>query len=206
MIKSIFTIAFLMFSTLISAQDNKSNDENNQKGKTDYVLKAKLGFSTLEIENFNTINGSFSEVDFVFSSKLSRKFKIDYGFGFAEFNGNTIDSNKLLPLKNTYYRIPVNVLYSSDFSSNTSIVTGIGLYGSYLAKSDIPFHFSGNNIGVNFGISFQTGLKIKVNESMDFGIMLEGQTDFNKVKHKDFDIKQKLKNTSLVSLNFVYKI
>jgi hypothetical protein len=204
MIKTIFTITLLTFTTLINAQESKINDDGIENNNTNYVLKAKMGFSKLELDDYNTINGTISQVDFVLLTGISTKFKIDYGFGFSEFNGNTYTGNKLMPIKNTYLRIPINILYSKEFTSKISMRTGAGVYGNYLLKSDIPNYFNEKNVGLNFGLSFQTGVNFNINESIDLGIILEAQTDISKIKKNE--INQKLKGTSLISFNFLYKL
>lgn len=197
--KNILSILLTTLSTLCFAQENNNNDDSN----TNYSLKVKMGFSQLKIDDYNDINGNLTQIDFVLASKLSEKFKIDYGFGFSEFNGNVFNVSKISPLKNRYIRIPVNILYSRNFSNKTAVITGLGLYGNYLLKSEIPGLLDEKNVGVNFGVSIFTGVKFNITDDLDFGIMIEGQSDCTKIKKNN--INQRLDHSSLIFLNFIYK-
>ncbi len=202
--KTILSITFLTISILGLAQENNNSNYSQNNHNMDYVLKVKLGYSQVRIDNKGTLNGNLSQIDFAFVSSISEKIKIDYGLGYSEFNGNTISNCNIASLKNSYIRIPINLFYSNNFSNKSIFLTGVGLYGNYLLKSEIPSIINKKNAGINFGACVQTGVIFNINDNLDFGIMIEGQTDFTKIK-KD-NINQRLINTSLLSLNFIYKI
>lgn len=202
--KTIISITFLTISILGSAQENNNDSYSQNNHNMDYVLKVKLGFSQVRIDNKSTLNGNLSQIDFELNSKISEKIKIEYGLGYSEFNGNTISNCNITSIKNSYIRVPVNLLYSNNFSNRSKFITGIGIYGSYLLKSEIPSIINKKNVGINFGGSVQTGVIFNISDSLDFGMIIEGQTDFTKIK-KD-NINQRLINSSLISLNFIYKI
>lgn len=202
--KTILSIILSTISTLGLAQENNNSNYIKNNGNIEYALKVKLGYSQLKINEKNTLNGNLSQIDFELVNRISEKIKIDYGLGYSEFNGNTISNCNLVSLKNSYIRIPINLLYSNNFSNRSKFITGIGIYCNYLLKSEIPSIIDKKNIGINFGASVQTGVIFNISDSLDFGMIIEGQTDFTKIK-KD-NINQRLINSSLISLNFIYKI
>ena len=198
--KAILSIIFLTITTISLAQEDTANNNSN----FEYQFQVKMGFAQLEINDFDPVNGNLQQLDLALSNKLGNKFKISYGFGFSEFKANALFNDTPGALKNTYLRLPVNLLYSKSFQNKTTIVTGIGVYGNYLLKSKIPGLLDEKNVGLGFGASVQTGVKFNISEDLDFGIMIESQTDFS--KNKKNDSNQKITNTALLSLNFIYKI
>jgi hypothetical protein len=204
--KTVIIILLMVLSTKLSAQeDTKTISEK----KTFFMLKSKIGFSELKINNktdgYTNVNGNVTGFELALSSKLSNKFRLEYGVGLSEFKANFINENEFINIKNQYIQVPVNLMYNHEINSNGSIIIGVGMYGNYLGKSDMGTVFKGNNVGINFGYNIQLGANLKLSDSMDFRIMLEGLSDLSDID-KNQMIKVKQVNTALLSLNFIYKL
>jgi hypothetical protein len=203
--KKAISLAFALLPLICSAQEKQELTTQNEKQNLYYVIKAKIGFSQLQLLNSNTINGNVTQADFLLSSRLSDKFRLEYGFGASEFNGNTIYNNQLASVKNEYYRIPINLMYNKAFNEKTSLIYGLGIYGNYLYKSNITGYLEEKNVGFNLGVSVQIGANFNLNEKLDLRIMYECQSDLTKIE-KQNSIKQKQTNTNVIAFNFVYKL
>lgn len=199
--KSILFILLTFISCNLFAQEK--NEIATEK-KTYFIVKPKMGFSELQIDEYNNFNGNTYAFEIMLSSKLSNKFRLEYGLGFSEFKATNLYQNELVNIKNNYYHLPVNLVYNREINTNASLIMGLGLYGSYLAKSDIGGIFKGNNVGGNLGYSLQIGANLKLSEEMDFKIMFETLNDITKIENDFFKLKQI--NTILLSLSFIYKM
>ncbi len=202
--KKLILSAFSLFYILTNAQENNEVTTKYETPKLVYILKGKIGFSQLKLFEYTNIDGNVTQADFLLSSRLSDKFRLEYGVGASEFNGNIISDNQLVSVKNQYIKIPVNLMYTKQFK-NFSIIYGLGLYGNYLYKSKIPGYFTGKNVGLNVGGNLQIGINFKLTDELDFRFMFERQSDLTKIEKESF-IKQKETNTSLFALNIVYKL
>lgn len=203
--KKIILTAFVLLSLFSNAQEKQEETTKNETPKLSYIIKVKMGFSELKIDDYNNFNGNTTALEIMLSSKLSNKFRLEYGLGLSEFKATNLYQNELVNIKNSYYHLPVNLLYNKEVSTNGSLIIGLGLYGSYLAKSDIGGGiFKGNNVGVNLGYNLQIGANLKLSEEMDFRIMFEGLNDITKIENDFFKLKHS--NTSLLSLSFIYKL
>lgn len=202
-----FIVVLLLSLPLCSrAQDIQNEIVDQEEYKLDYTLKTKMGFSELEINDKDALQGNIFQFDFLHSSRLSNNFRLEYGFGFTEFKANNTVDGQASNIVNNYFRVPVSALYSRNFSSNASLVTGLGIYGNYLIDSEIKNVIDENNVGVSFGVSFNTGVRFKVYDNIDFGLLFEFQSDLSKIKKDEINVTQKLQNTKMVVLNFSYKL
>ena len=203
--KKVILITFLIFSITTKAQENQEEISKIETPKLVYILKGKMGFSQLHLFEYNDINGNVTQADFLLSSRLSNKFRLEYGFGASEFNGNTIFNNELAAVKNEYIKLPVNLVHNKEFNKNTSLIYGIGIYGNYLYNSKIPGYFEGKNVGLTIGGSIQIGANFKINDDIDFRIMFETQSDLSEINEQNL-FKQKEARTSLFAFNIIYKL
>lgn len=200
--KKTILLALLTFITgNVFAQEK--NDLIPEK-KLSLIIKPKLGFSELQIDNYNNFNGYISAFEIMLSSKLSNKFNLEYGLGLSEFKATNFYENQLVNIKNNYYHLPVNLMYNKNVNPNSSLIIGFGFYGSYLAKSDLGGKFKGNNVGVNFGCNLQAGVNLQLSDAMGFRIMFEGLTDLSKIEKNLYELKHT--NTNLLSLSFIHKL
>jgi len=203
--KKLILSTLLLLSSISQAQENKEETTKDEKQKLFFIVKGKMGFSQLHLFEYNDINGNVTQADFLLSSRLSDKFRLEYGFGASEFNGNTIYNNQLVSVKNEFIKVPVNLMYNKEFNNNISLIYGIGIYGNYLYKSYIPGYFEGKNVGFNIGANIQIGANFKITDVLDFRIMFESQSDLSKISKQGL-IKQQEKKTNLFAINLVYKL
>ncbi|TBX69899.1 hypothetical protein EZL74_05645 [Flavobacterium silvisoli] len=197
--KSILTTLLLASNFIMLAQEGENNTKQlTEVHSTAFAIKTKLGFSQLEIDDYGIINGNSTQIDFAVLSKINKHLDIDYGLGYNEFNTNYFSDNKSNPIKNKYLRIPVNLIYKSQFSNQLIFNTGVGLFGNYLFKSNVSNVTNQKDHYMNMGVSVFSGIVIKVDPKVNFGIMIEGQSECFKGN------KQILKQTSLISINFIY--
>jgi hypothetical protein len=202
--KKAISLAFAVMSLICNAQEKQEITTQNEQQKLYYTINVKIGFSQLQLLNYNAINGNVTQADFLLSSRLSDKFRLEYGFGASDFNGNTVHNNQLVAVKNEYYRIPINLMYNKAFNEKISLIYGLGIYGNYLHKSNIPGYFEEKNVGFNLGGSLQIGANFNLNDKLDLRIMYECQNDLTKIE-KQSSIKQKQTQTNLIAFNFVCK-
>jgi hypothetical protein len=200
--KNILLTTALVLITLISqAQELSSNIVDK---KIFYILKAKLGISQLELLNHPNINGNVTQVDFLLSSKLSNKYRVEYGVGFSQFNGNNVFKNEYVDIKNNNLRLPINLMYNRDFQKDVSLIYGVGVYGIYYAKTDIKGYYEGSGAGLNVGASVQLGANFKISDEMSFKILAEVQRDLTKIsKPNNIEIRERM--NALLGLNFGYR-
>lgn len=203
--KKLILSTLLLFAFHIKAQENNQEIKKIETPKLFYILKGKIGFSQLNLFEYNDINGNVTQADFLLSSRLSNKYRLEYGFGASEFNGSTIYNNELVAVKNEYIKLPVNLMYNKDFNRNISLIYGIGLYGNFLYKSKIPGYFEGKNVGLTIGGDIQIGANFIINDEIDFRIMFESQSDLSKINKVNL-FKQKEQRTSMIAFNLVYKL
>lgn len=203
--KKLILSALFLTAFISNAQENKEETTKSETPKLVYILKGKMGFSQLQLSEYNDINGNVIQADFLLSSRLTDKFRLEYGFAASEFNGNTIFNNQLVSIKNEYIKIPVNLTYNKEFNKDVSLVYGIGFYGNYLYKSKIPGYFEGKNVGFSIGANIQIGGNFKINDDLDLRIMYEGQSDLSRINKQDV-VKLKEQRTNMFAFNLVYKI
>lgn len=200
----LLTLALLTSSTLTFGQeDNKSFGS-----RTSYLINPKIGFSTLNLDEYGKIEGQTTQVDITLNTMLNKSLELQYGFGFTEFkaNNSVTDANSVSrTVDNKYFRLPVTLNYIKKYNNMFSSIMGFGFYGSYLYKCNIPPYFQGNNQGVSLGCSISLGSDIKFDEKNGLRLQFEFQRDLTKIKTNGLDFSQKLTNTNLVSLAFMHK-
>lgn len=202
--KKVALIVALFTSIIAFAQEPSQKTPIESTSKTFLVAKTKVGISQLELYNDFFINGTITQVELLLSNKLSNKLQIEYGLGFSQFTGNNVGNDKYLSIKNNNIRIPVNFLYNQEIKKDFALVYGLGLYGIYLAKTDIQGYYGGSNVGFNVGWGFLIGANFKVSEKFDFRILMEVQRDITKVeKENNVEIKERM--NTLIGLSYIYK-
>lgn len=198
---TILSGALILVSFFSHSQETSSSIDDKS---TYFVLKTKIGISQLELQNSNNINGNITQVEALLSSKLSTQHRIEYGLGFSQFNGNNVVNNNLADIKNNNLRLPINLIYNRDYDKNISLIYGIGIYGTYYAKTDIKGYFEGSGAGINFGASVQFGSSFKISERLSFKVLMEVQRDLTKIsKPNNIEIRERM--NALVGLNFGYR-
>lgn len=202
--KTLFIVALFTSTFSIAQELLEKKEQSSNECKTYFVVKTKLGISQLELSDEIFINGTMTQVDFLLSNKLSNKWNIEYGLGFSQFTGNNV-SNKYVSVKNNNLRAPLNLLYNQEITKEVSMIYGLGLYGTYMAKTEIQGYFEGSSVGLNVGGSFNIGTNFKVSEKFNFRILMEVQRDFTKIEEADnIEIKERM--NTLIGLNFLYKL
>jgi len=180
-------------------------DDDQKKRQHAIVTKAKVGISQLELGNKKLINGSLTQIDVLFNSQTSKRFNIEYGLGFSQFNGNDLSNGDYVYFKNNNLRALINVLYSQDFNKDVALVYGFGMYGVYYARTIMKGYYDGKGAGVNAGATTLLGASFKVSEKLGFRLMAEVQRDLTKIE-KPGEVNFKERMNALLSLSFVFKI
>lgn len=197
--KKAFLILSVFYTTISFAQEI---NEENKSNSLSTIIKGKLGFSELKIDDYGSINGNYAAFELLLSSKISDKYSLEYGFGIAEFKANTISLSKVGTVKNENIYIPVNLLRSMNLNDNNTFQIGLGLYGNYLYKSKIEGILDEENIDFSVGLNFLVGAKFKIAEEIFFRVMIEAQSDLTTVKKDTVEFKQI--NTNTISLSFIH--
>lgn len=207
--KLFFTaLALVFFSSISIAQEN----QDYKPSKLEVVINGKIGFAKLKQSGAPSLNGNLNGTDILVAYPISKNWDISGGVGIYEFNANTVVSGSSASLKNSYLRIPV--LFNGDFSMYDNskgekkivFTVGLGPYASTILKQELETvigNADAKNLGWNFGISTQAGVKFIVSDFVNIGIGMEGQTDLTKAK-KDGS-EQKLENFNGMYLRIGFK-
>lgn len=201
--KKLITTILIAFSVVIYSQEK--NTEGVFNAKTQFIMKLKMGYSGLDIKDFHKVNGNTSQLELLVSSKLNNKTRLEYGLGISEFRGNHQILDSYTDINNQYIRVPVNLIYSKEFSNNASVFSGLGLYGSYLYKSKLFDEIEDKNLGISLGVNLQLGIRFPITSEIETSISFEYQYDLNEVKGNDFPANQKLIYSNLLTIGVVYK-
>lgn len=194
---------FILFAFFATAQQ-QTDQNNTEASPMNLTLKFKFGISTLELENSEAIEGNVTQSDFVNSSRISKNFFIDYGFRFSNFRANYFGGTGHQNINIQSLAIPVTINYFKDLNSIITLSYGLGASGNYIQNAKMGAGIEEKNLGINFGLQLQSGITCKASESVNVGIMIDYQGDLNKVSKDGLKLKQT--NTSLISLNFSYKL
>ncbi len=197
--KTVFLALTILFATYTFAQEEKEEKKSN---KFSIIIKPKIGFGELKMDDYGSFNGFYSAFEFLVASKLSEKYHLEYGFGLSEYKANTNAQPNIGAVKNNNVFIPVNLMRSINLNSNNSIQIGIGLYGNYLYKSEIEGLIDDKNIDFNVGYNVQVGAEFKIANQTSFRVLLESQNDLTTLKENNVEFKQI--NTSAISLGFIH--
>lgn len=113
---------------------------------------------------------------------ISEGLKLTTGAQLAEFKTNFLDAHIdasiiTIPLKFSDYNF-----FNKDADKGFKLMYGLGVYTNHLRRLATDSSSLGRerkkNIGWNFGWLAEFGIFFEVNESFDFGILLETQYDF----------------------------
>lgn len=200
--KMFLSTSFVLLALLSQAQEQLTNPSDKRMF---FIVKTKLGISQLELLNNPNLNGNITQVDLLLSSRISDKYRLEYGLGFSQFNGNNIFNNQYVDIKNNNWRLPINLMYNRDFDKNASLIYGLGVYGTYFANTGIKGYYEGTHDGLTVGASIQLGANFKISENLSFRILAEVQRDLSKIKKSDaIEIRERM--NALLGINFVYKL
>lgn len=169
------------------------------------ITKAKLGISQVELGNAKLINGSLTQLEVLLSRSLSRRYMLEAGIGFSQFNGNDVYKGEYVSYKNNNLRLPVNALYSRGITQSVSFVFGLGAYGIYYAQTNMPGYYKGSGAGVNAGLSAQLGAHWKVSDQSGFRLVAEVQRDQFWIRQPN-QVQFRERMNALISLAFVAKL
>lgn len=201
-------IIFFISSNAVFAQ-KKNNVEGNTSNRFEIVITQKLGFAKLFETGNVPQNGFIDSRDALISIKSSKYSYLSTGLGYFVFNGNRNLNGNTTSLKNLYLHIPLNIKHDINIFKNKSenqnifFSFGLGLYGNNLLYQETGTILGYNydeNLGWNFGISSQSGIKFNVSQIINFGIGYEIQSDFSKMKNNNIERKIESSNTIYFSL------
>jgi hypothetical protein len=129
-----------------------------------------------------------------------------------ELNTNLTQNGATASLQNSYLQIPLKiggdyVMFNMDQSNSKIFLNvGAGFYASTLLKSELETLIgssSTKNLGWNFGIVFNTGVKFLISDKTSIGIGFEGQGDISKMK-KD-GVERKVEQLNSIYFSFGFK-
>ncbi|WNM17777.1 hypothetical protein [Flavobacterium capsici] len=210
--KTIILFALLITSITTFAQTN--TDEKDSR--FEFVATPKIGIAKINYSGAPTLNGNVNGGDILIAYKLgkSRKWDVATGISLTEFNANSIVNGTAASLKNSYIRIPVQFTaeYSifkdaSSANSKVAFIIGLGAYANHLYNQEIET-FNGdseeNNLGWNFGLSSQLGIKLHLTDIFNVTVGLDGMSDLTRMK-KD-GLEQKMENANMFFLRMGFKL
>lgn len=200
--KNLIAAILSAFSVVIYAQEKNTEVF---KTKTQFIMKLKMGYSGLDIEDIHKVNGNTSQLELLASSKLNNKMRLEYGLGISEFRGNHQMFESFTDINNQYIRVPVNLIYSKEFSNNASVFSGLGLYGSYLYKSKLFDEIEDKNLGISLGVNLLLGIRFPITSEIETSLNFEYQYDLNEIKGNNVPVNQKLIYSNLLTIGIVYK-
>jgi hypothetical protein len=129
-----------------------------------------------------------------------------------ELNTNLTQNGATASLQNSYLQIPLKiggdyVMFNTDQSNSKIFLNvGAGFYASTLLKSELQT-ISGStttkNLGWNYGIVFNTGIKFLISDKTSIGIGFESQGDISKMK-KD-GVERKVEQLNSIYFSFGFK-
>jgi opacity protein-like surface antigen len=200
-----FTLLFLLFALGVTAQ------EETKKAEFGITTSGKLGFGKLNQTGIVKLNGSINAADVLFFYKLSSRTTINGGIGLLDFNANGVTSGESYALKQSYFRIPVNLNYSfsvleDQLDNKLSAYGGIGVYANTLFREEIQTideTVKNKNQGWNAGLGFSVGLRFGVTKDMNLGVGFESQSDRTKMKKNG--VERKLEEINTINFSFEFK-
>jgi outer membrane protein W len=143
---------------------------------------------------------------------LGKNWGLSSGVSFMELNTNLTQNGATASLQNSYLQIPLKiggdyVIFNMDQSNSKIFLNvGAGFYASTLLKSELQT-ISGStttkNLGWNYGIVFNTGVKFLISDKTSIGIGFEGQGDISKMK-KD-GVERKVEQLNSIYFSFGFK-
>lgn len=201
--KNLIVTILSLLSAIINAQEK--NPEKVFNAKTQFIMKLKMGYSGLDIEDIHKVNGNTSQLELLVSNKLNNKMRLEYGLGISEFRGNHQILDSYTDINNQYIRVPVNLIYSKEFGNNASVFSGLGLYGSYLYKSKLFDEIEDKNLGISLGVNIQLGIRFPITSEIETSLNFEYQYDLNEIKGNNVPVNQKLIYSNLLTIGIVYK-
>jgi hypothetical protein len=186
--KQFITTLIIILSFAAVAQNNPDKKES----KLELIINGKLGFAKFNQDGAITLNGNINGSDILLAYKISPKWEMASGIGLLVFNGNLTIAGNTGSITNNYLQIPIQFngeynLNRGEGSNNQNIflTIGGGLYANTLFKQQIET-VTGNtetkNLGWNFGIETQVGVKFIITNALNISLGLESQGDLTKMK------------------------
>lgn len=186
--KQFITTLLILLSYTAIAQ----NETNKKESKLELIINGKLGFAKLNQTGAVSLNGNINASDILLAYKISSKWDIATGIGFLQFNANPTLAGNTANLVNHYLHIPIQFngeynLFHGEESKDQKVFLIIcgGFYANTLLKQELET-ISGSseakNLGWNFGIETQVGVKFVVTNSLNISLGLDSQGDLTKMK------------------------
>jgi len=178
--------------TLLSIAAFAQTTPEKKDSKFELQVTGKLGFARLKQTGSVPLNGNINGSDILLAYKLGSKWDIASGIGFVQYNSNLNIAGNTASIRNSYLHIPVQ--FNGDFSLFNSelpkdpklfFTIGAGLYANTLLKQELETvtgNFDNKNMGWNFGLSTQVGIKFLLTDALNIGLGMESQSDFTKMK------------------------
>jgi hypothetical protein len=201
--KQILSALVILLSVTAIAQTTLEKKES----KFELIINGKIGFAKLNQEGAITLNGNINGSDILLAYKISPKWEVATGIGTLNFNANPTIAGNTASIMNNYLHIPIQFngeynLFHGEESKNQNIflTIGGGLYANTLFKQvieTVTANYENKNLGWNFGIETQVGVKFVLTNSLNIGLGLDSQSDLTRMK-KD-GVEQRI-----VELNALY--
>ena len=206
--KLLLTTSLLLITVVSFAQNTKEAKES----KLEFVATGKLGLAKINQSGFVSLNANSNAGDLLLSYKLGKNWGLSSGVSLMELNTNLTLNGATASIQNSYLQIPLKiggdyVMFNMDQSNSKVFFTvGAGFYASTLLKSELET-LTGNsttkNLGWNYGVVFNTGVKFLISDKTSIGIGFEGQGDLSKMK-KD-GVERKVEQLNSIYFSFGFK-
>jgi hypothetical protein len=206
--KLLLTTSLLLITVVSLAQNTKEAKES----KLEFVATGKLGWAKINQSGFVPLNANSNAGDLLLSYKLGKNWGLSSGVSFMELNTNLTQNGATASLQNSYLQIPLKiggdyVMFNTDQSNSKIFLNvGAGFYASTLLKSElqtISGSTTSKNLGWNYGIVFNTGIKFLISDKTSIGIGFESQGDISKMK-KD-GVERKVEQLNSIYFSFGFK-
>jgi opacity protein-like surface antigen len=207
--KQILLGLLILLSCGAIAQTIKTQETSSHK--FEFIAVPKLGYAKLIEAGNAPVTGFINAGDVLLSYQISKDYKLVTGIGMIDFDYNKTLSGSSAGFRNSYIRVPLNLtgtwsLHKVKPENETVFLAyGFGLYTNNLLKQEIDngtVAVSAGNLGWNFGVSVQLGMKFIVSDVLNLGVGYEVQSDISKIKSNGVEQKMQGLNTINFTLGF----
>ncbi|WP_333601350.1 hypothetical protein, partial [Flavobacterium sp.] len=177
---------------LISYAATAQSTPEKKVSKLELQIIGKLGFARLKQTGAVPLNGNINGSDILLAYKIGQRWDMAAGVGLLQFDANPTIAGNTASLRNSYLHIPLQfngnyILFNGDQAKDPKLffTIGAGLYANTLLKQELET-VTGNtdtkNLGWNFGLSTQVGIKFLLSDALNIALGMESQGDLTKMK------------------------
>jgi len=166
----------------LSISETYSQTEGSNKKKREFIVSSSIGTSTLEAKNNFKINTNVNEGFIGYEFIVNNKISFISGLEILSVKGDFNNAGNQLFLTNNYITIPVTTRLFLNREQKMAIFADLGIYGSYLSKSQIEDVASNVNnteksLGTSFGFHANIGARYIASEKLSISLGIKSKTD-----------------------------